>query len=81
MVLLFVREGRGFFLIGLLRPKRPTFEFPFRLEPIVQAPAVFSAAFNVELVCATSDFCVKPDFPPGAHSSLFSARGLCRLGL
>src|SRR6202040_3015097 len=79
MVLLLVREGRGSLLIGLLRPKRPTFEFPFRLEPIVQVPAVFSAAFNVELVCATSDFRVKLQVSPGARCSLFSARGFCRL--
>jgi hypothetical protein len=38
--------------------KDPAFEFAFRLEPIVQIAAWLLAAFEVDFVCATSDFLV-----------------------
>lgn len=49
--------------------------------PIVPVTAVFFASFNVELVCATSDFFVKRRVPCGARCSLFSPGGFHRLGL
>ena len=46
------------FLARLRAPKHPTFEFAFGLEPIVQLTAWLFAAFEVDFVCATSDFLV-----------------------
>jgi hypothetical protein len=37
-------------------PKHSTFEFAFRLEPIVQVTARLFSAFEIDLVGATSDF-------------------------
>src|SRR5579863_9304932 len=78
MVLL-VGEGRGFCPNCLLRPKCPTFDLPFGLEPIVQVTAVFLAAFNVELVRPMSDLRLKRRVSRGALCSLFSDGGFNRL--
>ncbi len=46
------------FLARLRAPKHPAFEFALRSEPIVQLTAWLFAAFEVDFVCATSDFLV-----------------------
>ncbi len=52
------RMSRIPFLARLRAPKHPAFEFALRLEPIVQLTAWLFAAFEVDFVCATSDFLV-----------------------
>jgi hypothetical protein len=55
----FGSNGHISFLARSLRPpKRALFEFAFRLEPIVQLIAWVFAAFEIDLVCATSDLLV-----------------------
>jgi hypothetical protein len=44
------------FLARLRKPKHPAFKFAFGLEPIVQLTAWLFAAFEIDFVCATSDF-------------------------
>jgi hypothetical protein len=56
------------YLARLRARKRPTFEFAFGLEPIVQLTAWLFAAFKIDFVCATSDVLVTRRVP---HPSLF----------
>jgi len=57
------RMSRISFLARLRAAKYPAFEFAFRLEPIVQITAWLFAAFEVDFVCATSDFLVTRRVP------------------
>jgi hypothetical protein len=57
---LYPRMPRILFLTLLRTAKHPAFEFSFGLEPIVQLSARLFAAFEIDLVCATSDFFVTP---------------------
>jgi hypothetical protein len=59
----FPRMSRICFLARLRAAKHPTFEFAFRLEPIVQITAWLFAAFEIDLVCATSDFLITRRVP------------------
>ena len=58
------------FLARLRVPKRPTFEFAFGLEPIVQLTAWLFAAFEIDFVCATSDVLVTRRVPCRSLSRL-----------
>jgi len=53
---LYPRVPRISFLACLHAPKLPAFELALRLEPIVQLAAGLFAAFEIDCVCATSDF-------------------------
>jgi hypothetical protein len=55
---LYARMSRIRFLARLRAPKHSAFEFALGLEPIVQLTAWLFAAFEVDFVCATSDFLV-----------------------
>jgi hypothetical protein len=46
------------FLARLRAAKHPVFEFAFRLEPIIQIMAWLFAAFEIDFVCAASDFLI-----------------------
>ena len=58
-----LRMSRIPFLARLRAPKHSAFEFAFRLEPIVQVKAWLFAAFEINFVCATSDFLVTRGVP------------------
>ena len=50
-------------LARLRAPKHSVFEFAFRLEPIVQITTWLFAAFEINLVGATSDLLVRRRVP------------------
>src|ERR1700730_9376240 len=52
----FIRGCHGFRFLARLRMSDPTFELTFGLEPIVQFAAGLCTAFEIDFVCATSDF-------------------------
>jgi hypothetical protein len=60
---LYPRMSRISFLACLRVPKLPAFELALRLEPIVQLAAGLFAAFEIDCVCATSDFLITHRFP------------------
>src|SRR6266403_5345838 len=55
-LVLYPRMLHARFLARLRKPT--TFEFAFGLEPIVQLTPRLFAAFEIDFVCATSDFLV-----------------------
>jgi hypothetical protein len=46
-------------LASLREPNHSLFQFAFGLEPIIQLTAWVFATFEIDFVCATSDFLVR----------------------
>jgi hypothetical protein len=55
-LILQTRVSRISCLARLSAAKQAAFEFVFRLEPIVHVKAWLFAAFEIDFICATSDF-------------------------